>query len=344
MVSYINPGHTRVDRPVIQGGTSLPVSQTFIDLLRLPAPTLHKIAKNLDVPLANGATQWQAAEILDREVSRAVLEEQAGGYLYAGSTSMSWYRLIPEQEDPQEDAARYYPLYGDEIDRQVAIDALKDNSDTDPFDEAQRPTNVTAKPELVCARSLDEDNLLLTFVVARRIGHVIHNFETHRVMQDDFFNVVFRLRHGVLEVRSSATRAKTLLKNWIRPYAHSMGLEPVEVAMTERDYRQLHDRLDAYLDDYKGKDASGTKVFDTAQFSKAEDVADLLDEQEFEDVTKDLEPLQTNLVFNHGDDSISFYVSIQSNSIFVRTAVAEETLQHIYGAVEQVKEGTTGVR
>lgn len=324
----------------------MPVSQTFIDLLRLPVPTLQRVAEELDVALAKGATRWEAAEILDREVSRATLEEKAGAYLYAGSTSMSWFRLIPEQEDPPRDeASRFYPLYGEEIDRQAAVDALRENSDTDPFDEAQRPATVTAKPELVCARSLDEETLLLTFVVAKRMGHVIHNFEKHRVLQDEFFNVIFRLKHGVLEVRSSATRARSLLNNWIRPYAHTMGFEPVEVAITERDYRELHDRLGATLDDFKGKDASGTKVFDTAQFSKAEDVTDLLEEQEFAEVTKDLEPLTTNLVFSNGDEeSVSIYVSLQSDSIFVRTAVPEDVLQHIYSAVEYVKEGSNGVR
>jgi hypothetical protein len=321
------------------------VSQTFIDLLRLPAPTLQRIAEELHVALAKGATHWEAAQILDREVSRATLEEKAGAYLYAGSTSMSWFRLIPEQADPSDEASRFYPLYGEEIDRQAAVDALRENSDTDPFDEAQRPSNVTAKPQLVCARSLDDETLLLTFVVAKRIGHVIHNFESHRVLQDEFFNMIFRLKHGVLEVRSSATRARSLLNNWIRPYAHTMGLEPVEVAITDRDYRELHDRLEATLDDFKGKDASGTKVFDTAQFSKAEDVTDLFEEQEFAEVTKDLEPLTTNLVFNNGDEeSVSIYVSLQSDSIFVRTAVPEDVLQHIYGAVEQVKEGSNGVR
>lgn len=322
----------------------MPVSQTFIDLLRLPAPRLRKIADDLDVGLAKGATHWQTAEILDREVSRATLEENAGGYLYAGSTSLSWFRLIPEQDDPDEDeASRFYPLYGSGIDREAAIDALRDHSGTDPFDEAQRPTNVTAKPELVCARELDEDTFVLTFVSAGRASHVIHNFEMQKVVQDDFSNVVFRLKHGVFEVRASATKARSLLNNWMRSYAHSMGMEVVEVAVTDRDYRALHDRLGAYLDDYKGKTATGTSAFDTAQYSKAEDVKDLLVEKEFVDATEGLEPMQTNLVFNHdGIEDIRIYVSLLSHSIFVRTAVPEAVLQHIYEAVEQVKEGTVG--
>lgn len=321
----------------------MPVSQNFIDLLRLPASVLKKLADDLDVAIAKGATHWQAAKALEH-VSRSVLEEHAGSYLYAGSTSLSWFRLIPEEDDPSDDTSRFYPLYGSTIDREAAVDALRELSEADPFDEAQRPTNVTAKPELVCARWLDDEVLLLTFVVARRAGHVIHNFETQQVLQDDFFNAVFRLQPGVVEVRSSALRARSLLRNWIRPYAHILGMEPVEVALTERDSRELHDQLDAVLDDFKGKTATGTSAFDTAQYSKAEDIKDLVEEEEFREATRNLEPITENLLFSlDGLGEIRIYVSLQSHSIFVRTAASEEVLQHIYDAVERVKQGAVGV-
>ena len=122
-------------------------------------------------------------------------------------------------------------------------------------------------------------------------------------------------------------------------------MEPVEVALTERDSRALHDQLGAILDDYKGKTATGTSAFDTAQYSKAEDVEDLANEDEFREATKGLEPITENLLFSYdGQGKIRLYISLLSHSIFVRTAAPEEVLQHIYGVLEQIKQGAAGVR
>lgn len=317
----------------------MPVPQTLIDLLRVPTPELRKLAADLNVELERGADQWAMAQAL-ASIPRSRLEEFAGNYLYAGTTSLSWVRLVPIDEDPSEDSSRFYPLYGSELEREEVMDALAEHSETNPFDESDRPANVTAKPTLVCARESEPGTFILTFAASKRVGYAIHNFEMTRVMQDDFFNLVLRLEHGTIEVRAGATRARSMRRTWIAQFAHSLGMEPLPVALSERDYERLHGDLNAALDDYKGKTADGTSVFDTAEYTKAEDVADLFSETEFLEATKGMEPITTHLLFDDPHaGQVRIYVSLLGGSIFVRTAAPEEVLQRLYEALERVKAG-----
>lgn len=313
----------------------MPVSQTLIDLLGLSVAQLRSLAADLDVAVPAQAQQWDLALAL-QHVPRQRLEEHSGEFLYAGITSLSWFRLIDEEADLEEIDSPFYPLVGEEVDPQLVIDALSE--DDNPFDEAVRPTEVVARPQVVAARQLGEDEFVLTFALARSRGHVIHNFDTQAVVEDQFFNVFIRPSTGVVEVRASASRARKLESTWLRDFAHRLGKQPLKVAITEQDIDDLHDRLGARLDTFKGKEAAGTSVFDTRQFSKAADVADLSVEQEFIDATASLESIGADLLFDYPDfGEVRVHVSSQNGSIFVRTAVSEAVIRHVYEALADIK-------
>jgi hypothetical protein len=313
------------------------VSQTFIDLLGLPAANLRSLAKELDIAVPERPKHWDLASAL-QHVPREQLEEHSGDYLYAGSTSLSWFRLIDAEIDLEEVHNPFYPLMGDELSKDDIVDALSGQDEGDPFSDVIRPTQVTGRPQLVVARERDDGEFVLTFVVAKRLGHVIHNFESHAVIEDDFFNAFLRPGQGVFEVRASSARARMLSRTWLYDLAFRLGKQPVPVAITDSDYRALHDELGARLDVFKGKETAGTSVFDTRQFSKAENVNDLLEENEFLDATSGLETIGADLLFDFPEfGEVRVHVSTINGSIFIRTAVPEEVIRYVYDAVGRIK-------
>ena len=322
----------------------MPVSQRFIDLLNAPAPVLRRLASELDLPVVREDQRWELARRLSQELSRRDLEEQAGDFLYAGSTSLSYYRFVDEDEEiGRDDTETIYPIRGVELDSDAIEEALIENSEGDPFSEVDRPDEITSIPKLVVARQR-EDGWLLSFAVTRRIGHVIHNFREEAVYQDDFFSAVLRPEAGNIEIRSSAARARTLARTWLSEFAAFFGCKPIPVAITRGDGNELHDRLDAKLDVYRGKKEEGTSVFDTLEVTKSEDVDDMLGEQEFEDATGDLQPVSLDLIFapDGVDDPVRLHVSIRNGSLWIRTAVPEHVIQLVRDVLEQIKAARGG--
>ncbi len=312
------------------------VSQRFIDLLNLSVGALGRLGDQLGVEFAPGTRKWDMARALS-QTTRDELEAGAQG-LYAGRTSLSWFRLGPAGEELDEDnPATFYSLGGTAADVSAVRAALSESSEADPFDERSRPDDITRSPKLVVAHER-ADGIMMTFAVAKRAGHVIHNFESVEVIEDEFFGALYRPDHGTFEVRASASRAGRLYQDWLIDFAKHLDLQPVPVAITPSDVRALHDHLDARLDVYRGRDATGASVFDTATFSKSERVDDLYDQDEFNEATASLEPLGYDLLFEHdGSDQIRLQLSTFQGSAFVNSTVPEVTLEYVYNALVTVK-------
>jgi hypothetical protein len=193
------------------------VSQRFIDLLNMPLGALRRLAEELQVDVPPGGKKWDVARRL-AAAPRGELEEQSDGYLYAGSTSLSWFRLVPLDEEIDWDALDdFYPLDGDAVDDDQVREALGDHAEGDPFSETSRPASITPAPKLVVAHER-EDGYFMTFAVAKRAGHVIHNFEAHEILEDEFFGAYLRTSDGTVEVRASAARADRLHRVWLQGF------------------------------------------------------------------------------------------------------------------------------
>ena len=316
----------------------MPVSQRFIDLLNAPLPVLRAVARSHEME-TRGVLKWDLARRL-AQMPRPALDEETHEFLYAGSTSLSWLRLIPEAEDVnREDSATFYPMRGVDLPAARVIAAIHESSEGDPFSEEDRPGEIDQTPKLVVAREWDDgDAYILTFAVAKRTGHVIHNFEQIPVLEDEFFNALLRPGAGSIEVRASAGRVRQLERSWVADFAARVGCQAVPVAITQDDWRDLHDALGAYLDTFSGKTTTGMSVFDTQSYSKAPDIPDLLGEQEFEDETGDLEPLSMSLVFDDPElGSIRVQVSVLNGSLFIRTSVPERIIRYVREVLEQIK-------
>jgi hypothetical protein len=209
----------------------VPLSQEFINLLNLPMPQLRILAANALVSSSRSWKKWDYAEALS-VLPREQLEALAGEWLYAGQTSVSWVFLgtrprdanamaQPPDSEPSDKANPVEPL-GEEIKLDRIRKALKALYPSDPFVADIRPEEVTTTPALVEARVLDDDHVVFTFVVARRVAKVIHNFELADVYADEFFVALLRLKLGVLEIRASHDRAATLTNTWLTELAQHL--------------------------------------------------------------------------------------------------------------------------
>jgi hypothetical protein len=315
------------------------VSQRFIDLLRLPVARLRHLADAKGFDLPGDATHWDLARQLSH-LPRSDIEEGSQGFLYAGSSSLSWFRLA-EGEGPQEDDPdAYHAITGESIESEAIETALRSISEHDPFSETERPSMVTKSPTLVVAMERDDGVYLLNFAVARRVTRVIHNFESQEVLEDQFFVAVVRPADGVVEVRTNAGMARTFQRTWLTEFAMLLEREAVPVAISQADYLRLRDELRARLDVYTGTDAIGTSAIGTVRFSKADAVDDLLEEEEFVRATAGRELLSGDLLFDDPSvGEVRALVSRLNGSVFVRTAVPEAVVGRVYAALKSVKSG-----
>jgi|SRR5579871_1006245 len=189
----------------------MPISQTMISLLNLPLPKLRQLARDALVELprfpSRGLTKWDLVVALSH-LSDATLRDLAGEWLYAGSTSLTWYRIGD----------------GSPIEYERVRAALRSLYPPDPYEHDIRPDEVTPHPQLIDVSDwTDEDGsatkVFFTFVATQRVTQVIHNFEVRDVLADEFFVSVLRLERGTFEVRANHERAEQLARTWLLDFA-----------------------------------------------------------------------------------------------------------------------------
>ena len=315
----------------------MPVSQRFIDLLNMPGPALKRLADERNVHYPAGAGKWTIARAVARSGTREELEDASDGFLYAGRTSMTWFRLIDPDDFDEDDPDSFYPLDGDALDLDEVREALEEHSEGDPFDEDDRPQSIDRQPKLVLAREW-RDGILMTFAVAKRAGQVIHDFELVEVLEDEFFPAFLRLEDGVIEVRSSSGRARALHVGWLEDFTDSLGLVAVPVSITEQDVRAFRDEIEGRLAKWGGSESSGTSAIGTVTYGKSDQVDDLFEEEEFAERTAGYDPVAYDLLFDHDDEEdIRVHVSTLRGSVFIRNSVPEAVMRYIYEAMRTAK-------
>lgn len=316
------------------------VSQRFIDLLNLPAGQLELLAGKAGVEIPAGTKKWDAARQLEH-LTRGDLEEYGGGYLYAGSTSISFVRLIPGAEagdDSRSGTERVGigPLRAPGITAADVTRVLRELSETDPFDENAHPV-VSDRPALVVARERDDGSFLLTFVVQRQVANVIHDFESTPVFADEFFNAIIIPSEGLVELRTSARRVATMERTWLTDFADGLGREGVRVGITPHDFDALKQGLEAKLATFRGKPPAGGSM-DTIEITKRPDWEDLEGAEDFEAVRGGHEQMYGELLFDHEERrEVRIRVSVLQGSIFFRTPVPEGTLNYVREALREAK-------
>ena len=296
-------------------------SQLQIDLLNLPVEALRTlIDRGRLSPPPRGATKLEYVNVLTSQLSDAQIEELAGDMLYAGQTSVTWIRLGD----------------GDPIDANVLAQAIQEVVGDDPFSKSLRPT-VTTRPKLVEAKVRDDGKFVLVFVVSKHVRTIVSNFTLETVHEDHFFLAVIRLDEGVVEVRASHDRARTLANTLLAELAAELDTELTLLAITEDELAALKEELGAKLHRYRGKDAKGSPI-DIQDLYKADDCDDLDAEAVFKDQVKDCQAVQVLWAFDYdGAREVKLQVSTRNGSVWFRSAVPEEVIDHVFQRLRAVK-------
>jgi hypothetical protein len=109
------------------------------------------------------------------------------------------------------------------------------------------------------------------------------------------------------------------------------------VTLSQTDVDKLQAKLDAALDIYRGR-SSTESVIDTLELSKSAACVDLASEDVFKEYIKDYETASVDFVFSYpGFGDVRVRVSTVNGSIWIRTAVREEIVDHVFEAVRSVK-------
>ena len=321
--------------------STVPVTSTLVELLNAPRRTLLKVARDAGLELPRDIRKWDIAKTLAAEFGEEIPEE-AARYVYAGQRSISWVRLIPEDEDFEiGDPQMSYPMRGLPLSMKDIERALSEEFQrADPFDVDGRPEQILeGEPQLIVARRR-EDGILLLFAIAQRKGQVVHNFRATSVIEDDFFPAILRPELGLLEIRASTEQARRLTRTWLRRFASALNAQPVPVAIPFADLRRLHGELKGKLDVYTGAESQGTSIYETHRFTRDEETCDdLLKEKRFADDTAHLLPLNGDILFEYPPEfeEVRVHVSCNNGSVWIRTAVPEEVIFYVREAMERIK-------
>jgi hypothetical protein len=331
-----------------------PVSQRFIDLLNVPLAVLRDIGEDKQITGWASMRKWPLAHQLS-ELPRTELERRTLGFLYAGQTSVTFFRLAPPQKAPKDDKKQEPPKEGDgasapapqPVEQPVLEGTALDPKDVDaalralssagdPYNETSRPASVTREPQLVVARKRDYGSVLATFVSEGSVAEVIHEFQIAPVVGDEFFSAVIYPAEGLVEVRTGHQRANSFGRTWLKEFGKKFDLEPSKVTITEGDFTALGEELEAGTAAFRGKNTSGGAV-DTIEVKVAPGFRTLLGDKTFEDKTTGTEQQQGDMVFDSNGTEYKIRVSRIQGSIYYVKPAPEAVLDHVREALRRVK-------
>lgn len=318
----------------------MPVSQRFIDLLNVPRDLLASAAEKDEIDGAKAMDKWQLAGELEQK-PRTDLENLAEGFLYAGRTSVSWFRLVEQHSKTDGFRASGSRLSGVPLLPDAVREALQATADCDPFDPTSRPETVTGKPTLVSARDFGEGRLLLTFAYRQRKTRVIRDFEVSEVANDEFINAILDVSNGVLEVRTNQRAAQMLQHSWLGDFASKQNLEPQLVDITRSEVERLKAALGAGLTRYRGKAEDGGSV-DTVELTVSPEFDDLDGEQDFEARRAGSEQVIGDLSFKYDEEKFTIRVSSLRGSVYFVTPAPEVVVDYVRDHLRAVKNSEAG--
>lgn len=296
------------------------VTQLQIDLLNLSVDALKGLVNKAGLsPPPSGSTKLEYVTLLTKQVSATDLEALAADVLYAGQTSISWIRLGD----------------GDEVERDALQDAILEVVGDDPFTTSLRPT-VTRTPKVVEAKVREDGKIVLVFVVSKPVRAIVTNFETRTIHEDHFFLAVIRPEYGLVEVRSSQQRATNLAHTFLADLADVLGTHQTFLGIAKDELARFKTELGSKLHRYRGKDAKGSPI-DIQDLYKAPDCDDLDAEKVFRDQIHDCVPVSVLWVFDYGGQPVTLQVSSLNGSVWFRSAVPEEVIDHVFEKLRSVK-------
>lgn len=250
----------------------------------------------------------------------ADLEQLAEDYLYAGRTSISWFRV------------RGVPFNVQAVRR-----ALETVEERDVFDTPRMPADVTTTPHLIEASHWRPNKVVVHFVARKREVFVLQNGRFVPHAEDEAFVFVMRLDKNVIEARCSNTRVHSM-RDWLGEFGKAIGEHPAQVEFDRSVMDELQRTLRGRLSQYTGKETGGA-IYDTRSMSKSEMCNDLAVEPRFKSDTASLAPVTVELLYvsQVANEQVRLLVGLRGHSVYFRTMSSEPIIDEVFEAVREVK-------
>jgi hypothetical protein len=288
------------------------------EIMNLSVSQLRRLAASAGLtPAAQATKQELVRQLLTVDPSR--LTALAADYLYAGRTSVSWFRFGADALTDENVKA-----------------ALTTVAGRDVFTTSVVPTVVTSEPHLIEGLAWRPEKIVLRYVARKREQIVIQNMQLVPQVEDELFVVLVRPGRAVVEARCSSTRARTLAPYLVQ-VANALGRTVTKIGFDSAAADALRTQLSAKLALYTGKDTSGS-IYDTLSMSKSDACDDLATEQQFLDDSANLDPVNEEIIYMSPSEQerVRILVGLRSHSLYFRTVASESIIDEVFEAVRQV--------
>lgn len=308
------------------------MDQLLIDLENVALPKLQEFAARFKVDVRQARTKHELIQRLYKEVSRSRLIKAADDYIYAGRTSLTWFRF-------EKLASGFFRRAS----LKNLLRAICDGQD--PFVKPRRP-ELAENPEIISARQYRHNKARILMAMRGPERRVFLNYEYRSVAATIFTNTMLDTKRNIFEVRANAYDARKIAR-WFSGRLKASQGNPREIddfslsqlTITQTDLVTLKQKLAGILDEYMGKETTPS-IYDTKKFTKSPACDDLWVKPSFQRDIRGLDPRRWVIIFASPFDAgekVRLEVSTKLGSFYVRSYVSEGVIQYVYEAVLSLK-------
>jgi len=298
------------------------MEQLKIDLTRLPRAKLKDIANEYKINLKDTLYKENIIDILFQKVPTKELFEISKDYIYAGRTSISFWKYIADEKTKNK------------INRSNLQEILTFLCDGEnPFASERRP-KITETPQIISANFLNDSLCRVLFVSLGKPRKIFEEYDYKIVYSTVFTNTLLHLDFNIFEVRIEYHLAKKIAELFFKNLNSHPGYEHAsrQLQIDLKAVVNLKEALNGKMKDHAGKTESDDSIYDTIKRTKKHDIEDLWNEPQFQEDIKGLDTTASGIEFvSPGiNDNITVEISTKQSSIFFRSNASEDDIKYVF--------------
>jgi hypothetical protein len=298
------------------------MEQLKIDLTNLSRKKLIDIAERKNIELKETLFKEEIIELLYKTLTKEELLEISEDYLYAGRTSVSFWKYVPDEKTKNK------------IDKSTLPKILTTLCNGEnPFMVDRRP-EITKIPQIISARLLDDSIYRVLFVSLGKPRKIFENYDFRIIYSTRFTNAFLHIDSNIFEVRSEYHLAKKTADTFFKELNDQEGYEQTfrQIEIDLGAVVKLKDELGGKMKDHTGKTESGKSIYDIVKRTKAPDVDDLWTKPQFQEDIGELDTTASGIEFKSPatNEEITIEISTKQSSIFFRSYASEEDIRYFY--------------
>jgi len=295
--------------------------QLKIDLNNLSKNKLFKIAEEKDIDLKKSMRKEEIIDRLFEDIDHDELEEISKDYIYAGRTSVSFWKYTPEENTEKT------------IEKGNLPKILKLMCDGEnPFEIERRPA-ITETPQIISAKFINDDLCRIKFVSRGKPRTIPIEYELETIYTTIFADSILDLKNRIFEVRTEYKNANKTAEHFFNILNKHKGYEHGfrQIVIDLNTVISLKSELNGGMRDHTGKVQSGKSIYDSVKVKGSPIIEDLWNEDEFQ---KDIEGMYTTssgirFISPVTADRVTIEVSTKSSSIFFKSHASEQDIKFV---------------